>query len=155
VLLFHHPVLVLAFKQRLYLSLARWFLSITSVFFLLSFSGSCLVSSFLSEVRQFEFVHCPQVLENSSVAHQPSCFGVRFSLCWFIGGLFLRFTSFLLDKVRDSSAGSLLSACYDGLLIGFQFCSIVSLWCCSMAQEMSFVDLYMLYFRQWLITCLL
>jgi hypothetical protein len=27
--------------------------------------------------------------------------------------------------------------------------------CCSLAQEMSFVDRYLLYFRQWLITCLL
>jgi hypothetical protein len=79
-------------------------------------------------VWQFEFVYCPQVLENSSVAHQLSCFGVGFSLRWFIRGLFFLPHPLSLGKVRDLSAGSLLSVCYDGLLIVFQFYSIVLLW---------------------------
>jgi hypothetical protein len=73
-------------------------------------------------------VACPQVLEISSVAHQPSCFGVGFSLCWFTGGLFLCLTPFLWGKVSDPSAGPLLSACCDGLLIVFQFCNVIWLW---------------------------
>jgi uncharacterized protein YjeT (DUF2065 family) len=76
-------------------------------------------------VWQFEFVYCPQVLENSSSAHQLFCFGVEFSLCWFIEGLFLCLAPFLWGKVRDLSASSLLSVCYDGLLIVFQYCSII------------------------------
>jgi hypothetical protein len=36
--------------------------------------------------------------------------------------------SFLWGKVRDPSAGSLLSVCYAGLLTVFQFCSIVWLY---------------------------
>jgi hypothetical protein len=96
--------------------------------FFLSFNGSCLVSSSLSEVWQFEFIYCPQVPENSSVAHQLYCFGVGFSLCWFIGCLLLFLTPFLSFKVRDVSARSLLSVCYASLLIVFQFCSIVCTW---------------------------
>jgi hypothetical protein len=49
VLLFQHPVLVLLFKQKLCLSLARWLGRLPS-FFSLSFSSSCLVSSSLSQV---------------------------------------------------------------------------------------------------------
>jgi hypothetical protein len=64
----------------------------------------------------------------SSVVHQPSCFGVEFSPCWFTGGLFLCLAPFIWVKVRDPSASSLLSTCYDGLLIVFQFCSVVFLW---------------------------
>jgi hypothetical protein len=42
----------------------------------------------------------------------------------FSGSLILFLNPFLWGKVRDLSANSLLSACYAGLLIGFQFCSI-------------------------------
>jgi hypothetical protein len=73
-------------------------------------------------------VACPQVPEISSVAHQLSCFRVEFSLCWFTGGLLLCLAPFLWFKVSDLSVGSLLSACCDGLLIVFQFCSAVWLW---------------------------
>jgi hypothetical protein len=126
VLLLQHPVLVLVFKQRLCLTLTRWLGSLASFFFLL-FSSSCLVSSSLIEVWQFEFIYCPQVLENSSVSHQLSCFGVGFLLCWFTGDLFLCLAPFLWGKVRDPSTSSLLSACCDGLLIVFQFCSQLAL----------------------------
>jgi hypothetical protein len=44
------------------------------------------------------------------------------------GGLFLFLTPFLWGKVSDSSAGPLLSACCDGLLIIFQFCTVIWLW---------------------------
>jgi hypothetical protein len=69
--------------------------------------------------------------------------------------LFLSLTPFLWGKVRDPSAGSLLLACYDGLLIVFQFCMSFDFGYYSLAQEMSFVDCYLLYFRQWFITRLL
>jgi hypothetical protein len=42
--------------------------------------------------------------------------------------LFLFLTPFLWGKVSDPSAGPLLSACCDGLLIIFQFCSVILLW---------------------------
>jgi hypothetical protein len=58
---------------------------------------------------------------------------------------------FLWGKVRDPSAGSLLSLCCDGLLI-VNFAVSFDLGCCSLAQEMSFVDCYVPYFRQQLIT---
>jgi hypothetical protein len=40
-------------------------------------------------------------------------------------GLFLCFFPFLWGKVSDPSASPLLSACCDGLLTIFQFCSVV------------------------------
>jgi hypothetical protein len=64
----------------------------------------------------------------SSVAHQLSCFGVGFSLCLNTGGLFLCFASFLWGKVSDPSAGPLLSVCSNGLLIVFQFCTVIWVW---------------------------
>jgi hypothetical protein len=57
-----------------------------------------------------------------------SCFGVGFLLCLFTGDLFLCLTPFLWGMVSDPSAGLLLSACCDGLLIVSQFCSVVWLW---------------------------
>jgi hypothetical protein len=71
----------------------------------------------------------------------------------FTRGLFLCLALFLWGKVSDPSASTLMSACCDGLLIIFQFCSVICFGCCSLAQEMSFVDCYLLYFRQQLITC--
>jgi hypothetical protein len=64
-------------------------------------------------------------------------------LCWFTEGLFLCLAPFIWGKVSDPSAGSLLSACCDGLLIVVQFCSVVDFLCCSLAQKMSFVDCYL------------
>jgi hypothetical protein len=66
-------------------------------------------------------------------------------------GLFLCLALFLWGKVRDPSASSLLSACCAGLLIVFNFATF-DFGCCSLAQEMSFVDCYLPYFRQRLIT---
>jgi hypothetical protein len=96
-------------------------------------------------------VACPQVPEISSVAHQPSCFGFGFLLCWFTGGLFLCLSPFLWGKVSDSSASPQLSPCCDGLLLVFQFAVLFDFGCCSLAQKMSFVDHYLPYFRQWFI----
>jgi hypothetical protein len=90
----------------------------------------------------------------SSVAHQLPCFGVGFSLCLTTEGLFLCLAHFLWGKVSDLSAGPLLSACCDGLLIVFQLLVLFDFGCCSLAQEISFVGRYLPYFRQ-LITHLL
>jgi hypothetical protein len=68
------------------------------LFFLLSFRGSCLVSSSLSGLWQFKFVCC-------------------FCL-----------TPFLWGKSSDLLASPLLLVCCDGLLIVFQFCLVVCLW---------------------------
>jgi hypothetical protein len=69
------------------------------------------------------------------------------------GGLFLCLAPFFWGKVSDPLAGPLLSACCDGLLIIFQFFSVINFGCCSLAQKMSFVDPYLPYFSQQLITC--
>jgi hypothetical protein len=66
--------------------------------------------------------------------------------------LFLCLTPFLWVKVSDLSASPLLSACCDGLLIVFQFSVSFDFGCCSLVQEISFVDRYLFYCRQWLIT---
>jgi hypothetical protein len=66
--------------------------------------------------------------------------------------LFLCLALFLCGKVSDPSAGSLLSACCDGLLFVFNFVELFDFGCCSLAQEMTFVVHYLPYFRQWLIT---
>jgi hypothetical protein len=135
VLLLQHPVLVLVFKQRLCLSLARWLGSLASFFFFsLSFSGSCLVSSSLSEVWQFKFACCPQVLEMSSVAHQPSCFGVGFPLCWFTGGLFLCLAPFLWGKVSDPSASPCCQCVMMVCWLFFNFAVLFDFGCCSLAR---------------------
>jgi hypothetical protein len=97
-------------------------------------------------------VACPHVLEISSVAHQLSCFEVELSLCWFIEGLFLCLARFLWDKVRDPSTSSLLSACYAGLLIVFQFCYVVWLWMLLTGSGDELCGPYLPYFRQQLIT---
>jgi hypothetical protein len=60
---------------------------------------------------------------------------------------------FLWGKVSDPSASPLLSACCDGLF--FNFARLFDFGCCSLAQEMNFVDCYLPYFRQWLMTHLL
>jgi hypothetical protein len=71
------------------------------------------------------------------------------------GGLLLCLTPFFWGKVSDPSAGSLQSACCDGLLIIFQFSVSFDFGCCTLAQEISYVDCYLPYFRQQLITHLL
>jgi hypothetical protein len=61
----------------------------------------------------------------NSVDHQLSCFGVGFSLCLITGGLFLCLAPFLWGKISDPSVGPQLSEYCDGLLINFQFFSVV------------------------------
>jgi hypothetical protein len=67
--------------------------------------------------------------------------------------LLLYLVLFLCGKVRDLSASSLLSSCLLVCWFFFNFATSFDFGCCSLAQEMSFVDHYMPYFRQWLITC--
>jgi hypothetical protein len=119
----------------------------------MSFSGSCLASSSRSEVWQFEFEYCLQVLENRFVAHQPPYFGVPFFLCWFIGGLILCLVPFLWGKVRDLSVGCqhFMMVCW----LFFSFATLFDFGCCSLSQKMSFVYHYLPYLRQWFITHLL
>jgi hypothetical protein len=61
-------------------------------------------------------------------------------------------TPFLWGKVCDLSAGPPLSACCDGLLDCFSISQCRLTLVCSLAQEMSFVDHFLPYFRQRLIT---
>jgi hypothetical protein len=126
-----------------------------SVLFLLSFSGSCLVSSSLTEVWQFKFAWYLQVQEIRSVVHQLSCFGGGFLQCLFTGGLFLCLTPFLWGKVSDVSASPLLSGCCDGSLFVFQFCRAIWLWVLHTGSGDELCSQLPAYFRQWLITHLL
>jgi hypothetical protein len=125
VFLLLHPVVALVFKQKLCHSFTWWF---GSVFFLLSFSGSCLLSSYLSEVWQFKFECCPQVQDISSVVHQVSCFGVGFLLCLFTLCLFLCLAPF---SVATSVIHQLAPCCQCVVMVlclFFQFCRAVWLW---------------------------
>jgi hypothetical protein len=102
-----HLVPVLVFKQKLCLSLARWLGRLTS--FIIPIFQWQLLSQLLPQWG----VACPQVPEISSVVHQQSFFCLA---------------PFLWSKVSVPSAGPLLSACCDGLLIVFQFCNVIWLW---------------------------
>jgi hypothetical protein len=82
-------------------------------------------------------------------------FAVGFLLCWFIGCLFLCLTCFLWGQGQRLSAGSLLSACYDGCWLFFSFAGSFDFGSSSLALEMRLVDSYLPYFRQQLITHLL
>jgi uncharacterized protein YjeT (DUF2065 family) len=79
----------------------------------------------------------------SYVTHQLFCFGVGFSLCWFIEGLFVCLAPFLWHKVSVVSAGPLLLMHCDGLLIVFNFAASFYFGCSSLAQDMNFVDHYL------------
>jgi hypothetical protein len=147
VLLLQHSALVLVFKQKLCLSLTEWLGWLSSFFPVFQWQ-------LLSQLPQWG-VACLQVPKISSVVHQPSFFWVGFSLCWFTGGLFLYLNPFLWGKVRDLSAGSLLSACYAVCWLFFNFAMLFNFGCCSPAQKMTSVHHYLPYFRQWLITHLL
>jgi hypothetical protein len=46
-------------------------------------------------------------------------------MCLITGGFFLCLAPFLWGKISDPSASPLLSGCCDGLLIIFQFCSVI------------------------------
>jgi hypothetical protein len=66
--------------------------------------------------------------------------------------LFLCLAQFLWGKVRDP----LLALCCQHVVmvccLFFNFAELFGFGCCSLAQEVSFVDCYLPYFRQWLIT---
>jgi hypothetical protein len=119
---------------RVWLCVAESMLLSTFLPFLLLWFGSACPCIVL-----FAFIFCMQnSLKNltisspsseilSSACSRQSCFGVGFSVLVY-WGLFLCLTPFLWGKVIDPSAGSLLSACYAGLLTVFQFCNIIWLW---------------------------
>jgi hypothetical protein len=97
-------------------------------------------------------VACPQVIEMCSVAHQLSCFGVGFSLCWFIGGLFFVLPTF---SGVESEIHQLALCCQHVILVCwlfFNFAASFDFGCCSLAQQMSFVYCYLPYFLHLLIT---
>jgi hypothetical protein len=118
VLLFQHAVLVLLFKQKLCLSLDRWWERLT-IYFFLYFSGSCLDGSSLSEVwlvlRFWRSALC-------TTSHPALELG--FCCVGLLGAYF--FASCLFSGARSEIHQlALLSACYAGLLTAFQFCIIV------------------------------
>jgi hypothetical protein len=125
------------------------------VFFLFlfsSFSGSCLVSSSLSGVWWFKFECCPQVPE--SALKSTSCPALELGYCWacLLGACFFASPPFS----RARSVICQLAPCYQHVVMAcclfLNFAEPVDFGCCSLDQEMSFVDHYLPYFRQWLIT---
>jgi hypothetical protein len=111
-----------------------WYLSRTSVlvslvvgethqFFFLLFSSSCLVSSSISEVLLVHSFWRSALWPTSCLA-----FELGFHFVGLLVAIIFCLAPFLWGKVRDLSPGSLLSACYAGVLIVFQFCNIFWLW---------------------------
>jgi hypothetical protein len=146
VLLFQHPVLVLGFKQKVCLSLARC-LAETHQFFFLSFRGSCLVSLSLGEVWLVLRFRRSALWPTS---HPALKLGFR---CCFTGGLFLCLPPFLWarSEIRQSSL-----CCQHVMLVCITKCWLAVLFdfgCCSLTKKMCFVYHYLPCFRQWLITC--
>jgi hypothetical protein len=99
----------------------------------------------------------------SSVAHQLSCFGIGFSPCLITGDLFLCLTPLSLGQ--DHWSISLLPPflwarsvicqlapyCQHVVMVRwlfFNFAVSFDFGCCSLAQEMSFVDCSLPYFKQ-------
>jgi hypothetical protein len=148
VLFFQHVVLVLVFKQKLCLSLIRWLGRLTR-FFSLSFSGSCLVSSSLSEVGLvLRFWRSALWLTNYPALE------LGFHCVGLLGACFS--ASCPLSGAR-SEIPQLAFCCQCVMLVCwlfFNFGILSDFGCCSVAQEMSFVDCYLLYFRQRLIILL-
>jgi hypothetical protein len=90
----------------------------------------------------------------SSVAHQLSCLELSFHCAWLLGACF--FASPLFPgQVQWSISWLLLSVCCDGLLIIFQFCSIIWLWVLLTGSGDELCGHYLPFFRQRLITHLL
>jgi hypothetical protein len=111
-------------------------------FFSLSFRGSCLVSSSLSEVWLVLRFRRSALWPTSHPALE-----LGFCSVCLLGAYF--FSSCPFSGARSEIF--LLSVCYAGFLF-FNFATSFAFGCCSLAQEMSFVDHYLPYFRQHLIT---
>jgi hypothetical protein len=145
VLLFQYPVLVLIFKQKLLVLSGGW--GVSPVFFL-SFSVSSLVSSSLSEIWL--------VLRFQRSALWPtSCSALElgFHCVGLLGAYFFALRPF-------SGASSEIhqpALCFQHFMLVcwlfFNFAILFDFGCCSRVQEMSFVNCYLPYFSQWLITC--
>jgi hypothetical protein len=149
VLLLKHPVFVFVFKQKLCLSLARWLGSLAH-FFPLCFSGSCLVSSSLSEVWLVLRFWRSALWSTSCPALDLGFFCVGLlGTCFFASPPVYGARSEIHQPAPCCSMLCWFADCR------FNFAKLFDLGCCSLAQEMSFVDCYLPYFRQWLITCLL
>jgi hypothetical protein len=88
----------------------------------------------------------------SSVAHQLSCFGVGFSLCLITGACFFASPPFsgARSVIRQPAPCCQLAVMVFWLF--FNFAVLFDFGCCSLAQEMSFVNHYLPYFRRQLIT---
>jgi hypothetical protein len=114
VLLLQHPVLVLVFKQKLCLSLTRWL----PVFSCLSVAATWSV---LPSVR-FDF---------SSGSGDQLCGPPALLLCSWVFSVLVYWGLVSLPHApslgqgQSSAISSLLSACYGGLLVVFQFCNII------------------------------
>jgi hypothetical protein len=111
-----------------------------------------LVSSSLSGVGPFKFVCCPRVPEISSVDHQLSCLELGSHCVGLLGACFFVLPPF---SGAMSVIFQLAPCCQCVVMVCwlfFNFAVSFDFGCCSLAQEMRFVDCYLPYFRQWVIT---
>jgi hypothetical protein len=134
-----HPV------QKLCLSLTRWLGTLAS--FSLVFQWHLL-----TQLLPQWGVKCPQVLEISSVAHQPSSLELSFCCVDLLGACFFAWPPF-------SGAKSVICqpapSCQHVVMVCWLFFNSAlsfDFGCCSPSQEMSFVDCYLLYCRHQLIS---
>jgi hypothetical protein len=148
VLFLHHPALVLVFKQNLCLSLTRWLWRLaSSVFFLLSFSSSCLVSSSLSEMWFVLRFQRSALWPTNHPALELGFLCVDLlGACFFASPPFSGATSEFCQPAPCCQCAMLV--CW----LFFNFATSFESGCCLLAQEISFVDHCLPYFRQCLIT---
>jgi hypothetical protein len=148
VLLFQHPILVLVFKQKLCHSLTRWFDSV--FFFCLSKAAawSCppLVgcgSLYVVLIFQNQLCSPPAVLLWNWVFTVLDYWGLLSAI-----------TSppFLWGKVVICQPAPYCQCVVMVCWLFFNFVVLFDFQCCSLAEEMSFVDCFLPYFRQQLIT---
>jgi hypothetical protein len=147
VLLFQHPALVLVFKLNLCLNFSRCLGRLAS-FFPLSFTGSCLVSSSLSEVLL--------ALRFQKSALWPSSHPALQLGSHYVGLLGACYFALYPFSGAKSEIHQLSVCCQCFILVCwlfFNFATLFNFGCSSLVQEMSFVDHYLPYFRQQLITC--
>jgi hypothetical protein len=147
-LLLQHPVLMLVFKQKLYVSLASWLGRLTSYFPVFQ---QQLLSQLLPQwgvgVLRFQ----------RSALWPTSCptLELGFRCVGLLGAFFCALPPFSGARSEIHQP----APCYQRVMLVcwlvFNFSTLFDFGCCSLAQEMNFVDHYLPYFRQWLITCLL
>jgi hypothetical protein len=151
--LLQHPGLMLVFKQKLYRSLARWLGRLASFFsfqwqllsHLLPQWGVAVWMCILSSGSGKKLCSPPAILLWTWVFAMLVYWGA----CFFASPPFSGARSDICQPAPCCQ--HVMLVCW----LFFTFAALFDFGCCSLAQEMSFADHYLVYFRQRLITHLL